>query len=104
MYLVNVPFIMQRPPTYREYNTLSIEKAYEAVVAGKMSIRKAADEFGVPRSTLHDKVTKKVPLKGRGGPKGHLTSHEEAELVKFLVGSASVGYAKSRKDVIAIAQ
>ena len=41
---VNVPFHTQRPPTYGGYSPVSMEKAYEAVAAGKMSVRKAADE------------------------------------------------------------
>ena len=47
---VNVPFISQRQPTYRGYSTISMEKAYEAAVTGTMSVRKAAEEYGVPRS------------------------------------------------------
>ena len=70
----------------------------------KMSVRKAAEEYGVPRSTLHDRVTGKVALKARSGPKKHLTDEEEASLVDYLIGCASVGYAKSCKDVLAIAQ
>ena len=70
---LNVPFLPQRPPTYRQYNSVSMEKAYEAVVTGKMSVHKASDENGIPRSTLHDKVSKKVPLKTLSGVKVHLT-------------------------------
>ena len=72
-----------------------------------MSVRKAAEEHGVPRSTLHDKVSEvsdKVALKARSGTKKHLTNEEEAHLVDFLVGCASIGYAKSCRDVLAIAQ
>ena len=101
---VNVPFHTQRPPTYGGYSPVSMEKAYEAVAAGKMSVRKAADEYGVPRSTLHDRVTGRVALKARSGVKRHLSDEEEASLVEYLIGCASVGYAKSGKDVLAIAQ
>lgn len=101
---LNVPFISQRQPTYREYSILSMEKAYEAVVTGTMSVRKAAEEYGVPRSTLHEKVTGKVALQVKSGSKNYLTDEEEASLVDFLVGCATIGYAKSRKDVMAIAQ
>ena len=73
-------------------------------MAGTMSVRKAAAEYGVPQSTLHNKVTGKVALRVKSGSKNHLTDEEEASLVEFLVGSASIGYAKSQKDVLAIAQ
>ena len=101
---VNVPFVSQRLPSYRGYSNVSMEKAYEAVVTGTLSVRKAATEYGVPRSTLHEKVTGKVALGVKSGSKNHLTDEEEASLVEFLTGSASIGYAKSRKDVLAIAQ
>ena len=101
---MNVPFISQRRPTYRGYSTISMEKAYEAAVTGTMSVRKAPEEYGVPRSTLHEKVTGKVALQVKSGSKNCLTDEEVASLVDFLVGCATIGYAKSRKDVLAIAQ
>ena len=101
---VNVPFLSQRLPSYRGYSTVAMENAYEAAVTGTMSIRKAAEEYGVPRSTLHEKVTGKVVLQVKSGLKNYLTDEEEASLVDFLIGCASIGYAKSRKDVLAIAQ
>ena len=52
---VNVPFLSQRHPSYRGYSTVAMEKAYEAAVAGT-SVRKAAEEYGIPRSTLQEKV------------------------------------------------
>ena len=104
--VVSVPFLAQaqRLPTYRGYSATSVDKAYEAVVSGGMSLRKAAEEYGIPRSTLHAKVQGKVALHVKSGAKKHLTDEEESKLVEFIAGCASVGYAKSRKEVQAIAQ
>ena len=101
---VSVPFTSQRPSTYGGYSSVSMEKAYQAVAAGKMCVQKAAEEYGVPKSTLHDRVSGKVALKARSGRKRLLTNEEEASVIEFLVGCASIGYAKSRSDVLAIAQ
>ena len=103
---VSVPLLSQaqRLPTYRGYSTTSVEKAYEAVVSGGMSVRKAAEEYGIPRSTLHAKVQGKVAITVKSGVKKHLSDDEEAKLVEFIAGCASIGYAKSRKEVQAIAQ
>ena len=101
---MDVPFTSQRLPTYGGYSEVNMERAYQAVASRRMSVRKAAEEHGVPRSTLHDKVSGKVALKARSGTKKHLTDEEEAYLVDFLVCCASIGYAKSRRDVLAIAQ
>ena len=81
-----------------------MDKACEAVLSHKVSVRLAAEEYGVPRSTLNDKVSGKVPVQAKSGRKAYLTDEEEDRLVEFLVGCASVGYAKSRRDVLAIAQ
>ena len=101
---VKVPFTTQRLPTYCGYSSVNMEKAYEAVAAGKMCVQKAAEEYGVPKSTLHDRVSGKVALNARSGRKKLLTDEEEASLIEFLVRCASIGYAKSRSDVLAIAQ
>ena len=101
---VNVPFTSQQLPTYGGYSSMNMEKAYEAVAAGKMCVQRAAEQYGVPKSTLHDRVSGKVALNARSGRKRLLTDEEEASLVEFLVGCASIGYAKSRRDVLAIGQ
>ena len=100
---VAVPFTTTRPQTYRGYSILSMDKACEAVLTGKLTVGAAAEEYGVPKSTLYDKVTGKVPVKAKSGRRAYLTDEDEAKLVQFLVGCASVGYAKSRRDVLAIA-
>ena len=68
-----------------------------------MSIRRAAEEYGIPRSTLHDKVSGKVALHAKSCSKRYLTEDEEAALVEFLSGCASVGYVKLRNEVISLA-
>ena len=100
----NVHHQPKRHPHNRQYTTANLEAAYQSVISGKMSCRRAAEEYGIPRTTLYDKVSGKAPLKAKVGGKRYLTDDEESKLVEFLVGCASVGYAKSRRDVLAIAQ
>ena len=40
----------------------------------------------------------------KSGVKKHFSDEEEDRLVEFIAGCASIGYAKSRKEVQAIAQ
>ena len=56
-----------------------------------MSVRRGAEEYGIPPSTLHDYVTGRVVFGAKSGPKAYLTPSEE-ELVTFLSGMSSVGY------------
>ena len=61
----------------------------------RMSVREAASQYGVPKSTLHDHVS------GRGAVPGahrYLDEEEEEEVVRWLEGCASIGYAKSVRE------
>ena len=42
-----------RPLQYKDYAKEKLDYAYEAVSKG-MSVRRAAEEYGIPKSTLHD--------------------------------------------------
>ena len=41
-----------RPQKYRSYNDENMLKAFEAVKGKEMSIRRASEVYGVPRTTL----------------------------------------------------
>jgi len=53
--------------------------AIEAVRRGQ-SVRRAAELYNVPRSTLSDKVLGKVPMEAKSGPPTYLTTEEEKSL------------------------
>ena len=76
--------------------------ACQEVREGRLSIRRVADTYQIPKSTLSDRVSGRVREGSHSGPSRYLADEEEAELVYFLVGSANVGYAKTKKDVLAI--
>ena len=73
--------------------------ALQDVMSGKLTVRRAALEYDVPKSTLHDRVTGKVLPGAVGGPPRYLTDEEEEELVRWLEGCAEVGCAKSVREV-----
>lgn len=64
----------------------------------------AARLFGVPRSTLRDRVTGNVKHGTKPGPAPYLTKSEETELASFLVDVAKAGYGKSRGEVKRLAE
>ena len=80
-----------------------MDKAITAVERGT-SVRKAAEMFGVPRSTLHDHISGKVELYAKQGPKPYLTTEEEEELANFLLRCARIGYPHTRQQVIGLVQ
>ena len=81
-----------------------MKQAYRAVTEEGESVRKAATEYSMPHSTLHDCVSGKIALGARSGPPRYLTSVEEAELVKFLDRCSRLGFARTKRQVIVLVQ
>ena len=69
-----------------------------------MSIRRAAEEFNVPKSTLGDRISGRTMHGATSGRQKYLTNEEEDILVKFLLKCAAIGYPRSRNEVIALVQ
>ena len=90
-----------RPSKYKLYDDDSL---YEEVVNKGVSIRRAALEYGVPVSTLTDRISGRIAFGKKSGPKKYLSDEEEKELVYFVTGCAEVGYSCSRSDVILLVQ
>ena len=79
-------------------------KALQDVKLEGSSVRKAALDYSVPRSTLGYRVSGCVNHGVVSGPPKYLSDEEEEELVRFLLGCASVGYPKTRKEVLGLVQ
>ena len=52
-----------------------------------MSARRAAEEYGNLRSTLHDYVTGRMVFGAKSGPNAYLIPSEEEQLITFLSGN-----------------
>jgi len=60
--------------------------------------------YGIPKSTITDQISGHVMMGSKSGTPRYLNAHQEAELVHFLLECASIGYPKSRQDVIVMVQ
>ena len=94
---------LSRPLKYKNWKEEHLFLACEAVKQG-MSLRQAEEEYGIPKSTIQDRVSGKILFGSRSGPTPYLNDAEEEELAMFLEGSASIGYPYTRKKVIALVQ
>lgn len=93
-----------RPSTKRlQWSNEQMEAAMKAVESGS-GINQAARDHGVPKSTLKDRISGKVQHGQKPGPKTYLTNSEERELGTFLNECAGIGYGKTRRNVMCIAQ
>ena len=85
---------------YGAWENVSMNNALRAVDKGE-SILCAAELYNVPRSTLYDRVSAKVMHGAKSGPQPYLSVEE---LTNFLLETAKIGYAHTRKQVIALVQ
>lgn len=94
----------RRPSKYKDWQQCQLEQAYNAVMRDGLPIRRAAELFSVPRSTLHDRISGRVPQGSSSGPPRYLLTEEEEELAQFLRSCAEIGFARSRQQVISLVQ
>ena len=90
---------MPRTKAGVEYKEAELDAAIVAVHMG-MPVRRAAAMFGVPKSTLQDKISGKVPVSMRKGPTPYLSMELEDQIESWLVKMARIGYGQMRLDVI----
>ena len=57
--------------------------AMEAVKSGEMGLIRAALEHGIPKTTLKDRISRKVKHGTNPGPSSFLNKEEENELASF---------------------
>ena len=81
-----------------------MELALKEVRDGRMSRNAASKAFGVPRSTLCDKLDGKTPEDRRMGPPSVLTKAEEAMLANFCIKYLKCGFPINREDLFDIVQ
>ena len=94
------------PPKKRrkQYTLEQMQRAMELAAFGLMSVREAAGRNNVPSTTLHDRVSGRVVHNVNPRPVRYLNPVEENTLATFLKHCSEVGYGKTRKEVLAIAE
>ena len=88
---------------YRRWNENSMEEAVSAIEKG-MTVRRAAEMYRVPRSTLHDHFSGRVKYGVKSGPSQYLTTAEEEELASFLMETSRIGYPHTKNQILTIVQ
>ena len=91
-----------RPTHYKLWTEEKIRLACDAVRVDGYTYRRAELEYGVPKSTIRDRISGRTLPGATSGPERYLTEEEEKELTHFIKECAKVGYAKTRKQIIAI--
>ena len=101
----SAPAILRSPAKKvkrRQWTDTQMKADLEAVASGSL-VNRAAVDHGMPPTTLKDRLAGQVQHGDKPGPKLYLDQHEEKELGDVLQQCSSVGYGKTRRDVMAIA-
>ena len=102
----SAPAVLHSPKKSRkckQWSNESMVSALEAVKDG-MPVKRVATVYGVPRSTLRDRVSGNVEHGTKPGPSPYLSNAEETELANVLVDVAKAGYGKSRSEIRRLAE
>lgn len=72
---------------YQNYTVESLNKALNAILKTKISIREASEQYQVPKSTIHDhlKARKSNKIINKPGSPTFLNADQEAKLVQGLI-------------------
>ena len=87
----------------KQWTNEDMENAMKDVADGNMTVLRAGKKRGVPKSTLHDRISGKGNHGDKPGPKPLLSAAEESEFANFLVEVSQAGYGKTRREVRQIA-
>ena len=88
----------------KQWSEESMTAALNEFKKGIYPINKIAVLYGVPKSTLHDRISGRVRHGTKPGPSPYLDHTEEQELADHLITVAKIGYGKTRKEVKMIAE
>ena len=77
-----------QPIQYKNWSSKDLKLDSKAVSSG-LSIRRAAEEYQIPKSTIQDHVSK-MAVRGANSRQQKYLTKEEEELVEILLGSAKI--------------
>ncbi|XP_029924453.1 tigger transposable element-derived protein 1-like [Myripristis murdjan] len=87
----------------KKWTEEAMERALVEVKAGRCTVRQAAKEFGVPKSSLGDRVSGRVTPGSRSGPAQLITSADEEVLVEFSLYMSKHGFPLTKQQLVSFA-
>lgn len=87
----------------KKWTEEAMERALIEVKSGRCTVRQAAKEFGVPKSSLGDRVSGRVAPGSRSGPAQLITSTDEELLVEFSLYMSKHGFPLTKQQLVSFA-
>lgn len=75
-----------------KYSEDDLNSALQEINEGNLSLNSAAKKYGIPKGTLHNKITGKVPIQRKMGPDTVLTTEEEQKIETWILTKAKLGF------------
>ena len=88
-----------RSAVRKQWTEEQMSVALNSVKTEGLSGNRAADLYGVPRSTLKDRLSGRVVHGTKPGPRPYLSTGEETELSCHLLQVAKMGFGQTRRDI-----
>ena len=99
----SAPPVLQSPKKRLKWTSECMVRAMDAVKRGS-SMKRAAEQHGVPRTMLRDRISGRAEHEKKPGPEPYLNREEEEDLVNFIEEVAEVGYGRTRKQIKAMVE
>ncbi|XP_076025081.1 uncharacterized protein LOC143014944 [Genypterus blacodes] len=87
----------------KKWTEEAMERALVEVKSGRCTVRQAAKQFGVPKSSLGDRVSGRVTPGSRSGPAQLIASADEDRLVEFSLYMSKHGFPLTKQQVVSFA-
>ena len=89
---------------YYAYTHEQLTNAFNAVKEEGLSVTNAAKTYGIPRSTLYDKIHNRTSIEvQRKGPAPLISNEDEKKLADYLLQMSNLGYTFSLTELIDLA-
>ena len=83
-----------------QYSESALQDALAQIRYGKLTIRKASKNYGVPRSTIQDKLKLQSDIPRKMGPSSILSVDEEKRIVQWVINLTKCGFPLKTDDLL----
>ena len=88
-----------RGPYKKKYSSATLKSALDTIRQHGVKHGTAAKQFGIPKTTLLDRLKGRVPDEAEAGAPTVLTTSEEQKLCQFIQESSSMGFPLARNEL-----
>ena len=97
--MMGAPAVKKKRGPQKAYNEETLSNAVQMILTGRMTYRKAEEQFGIKKSTLYDKVSGRTSTQHKG-PEPFLGRDIEKRVCEWVTNMARIGYGQTREALM----